>query len=61
MISSSRELLNKYLPDVWIYSDLSKNVETPSYGISLMAERLIFKISSLKSLITAEEIYDPLQ
>jgi len=41
MVSSSREILNKYLPDVWIYTDLAKNVDSPCYGLSLMAERFL--------------------
>lgn len=53
MISGCREVLNNYLPDVWVYSDHSKNCESPSYGLALMAE------SDKGSLITGEEIYDP--
>jgi RNA 3'-terminal phosphate cyclase len=43
MISSAREVLNSLIPDVWVYSDLSKNCESPGYGIALMAERFYFK------------------
>ena len=39
MISGAKDLLNNYLPDVWIYSDLAKNAESSYYGIALMAER----------------------
>tara|TARA_B110000503_G_C7008406_1_gene354602 strand:+ start:64 stop:183 length:120 start_codon:yes stop_codon:yes gene_type:complete len=39
MISGAREILNSYLPDIWVYSDLSKNCESSYYGIALMAER----------------------
>ncbi|EGR27024.1 RNA 3-terminal phosphate cyclase family protein, putative [Ichthyophthirius multifiliis] len=44
IISSSREILNDYLPDVWIYSDFQKgnNQEkqktSPGYSVSLVAE-----------------------
>jgi hypothetical protein len=41
MISGCREVLNNYLPDVWVYSDHSKNCESPSYGLALMAERFM--------------------
>lgn len=52
MISGAKELLNNYLPDVWIYSDLSKNSESSYYGIALMAE------SNKGSLLIADESYD---
>ena len=58
MISGCREVLNNYLPDVWVYSDHSKNVECASYGLALMAERFWLIFSDKGSLITGEEIYD---
>jgi hypothetical protein len=39
MINACREVLNPYVPDVWVYSDLAKQVECPGYGLALMAER----------------------
>ena len=39
MINGCREVLNSYIPDVWIYSDLGKKVESPGYGLAIMAER----------------------
>ncbi|XP_064385929.1 RNA 3'-terminal phosphate cyclase-like protein [Halichondria panicea] len=41
MVDSSRALLNKYLPDVYIYTDIVKGGEggkSPGYGITLIAE-----------------------
>lgn len=41
IISSAREILNDYIPDVWIYSEYSKganSAQDPGFGVSLTAE-----------------------
>lgn len=41
IISSAREILNDYIPDVWIYSEYSKGVKAskdPGYGVTLIGE-----------------------
>ena len=58
MINGCREVLNSYIPDVWIYSDLGKKVESPGYGLAIMAERYNNINSEKGSLIIADEIYD---
>lgn len=55
IISKVREVLNDYLPDVWIYSDFcNKNKMGPSrgYGVSLFAE------TNTGAYISAEENFD---
>ena len=46
MISSAREILNDYIPDVWIYSEYSKGKAmalSSGYALSLSAESLSTK------------------
>ncbi|KAI3637895.1 hypothetical protein MIR68_004544 [Amoeboaphelidium protococcarum] len=53
MVESSRVLLNKFIPDVYIYSDVYKGVESgksAGYGLSLVAE------STSGALICAENM-----
>jgi RNA 3'-terminal phosphate cyclase-like protein len=41
MINSAREVLNDYIPDVWIYSEYSKgnnSAKDPGFGVCLTAE-----------------------
>lgn len=41
IIASAREVLNDFLPDVWIYSEYSKGAKgstDPGYGVTLVAE-----------------------
>lgn len=41
IISSAREVLNDYIPDVWIYSEYSKGANSakdPGYGLALIGE-----------------------
>jgi len=41
VISAARNVLNDYLPDVWVYSDLAKGTKTTTdsgYSICLIAE-----------------------
>jgi RNA 3'-terminal phosphate cyclase-like protein len=41
VVSSARELLNNFIPDVWIFTDHSKGPSSglsPGYGLSLIAE-----------------------
>lgn len=41
IIASTREVLNDYIPDVWIYSEYSKGAKgsvDPGYGITLVGE-----------------------
>jgi RNA 3'-terminal phosphate cyclase-like protein len=41
MVETSRKLLTKYIPDVYIYTDCYKGKESgnsPGYGLSLVAE-----------------------
>lgn len=46
MISSAREILNDYIPDVWIYSEFTQgknSAQSSGYSISLSAETLTNK------------------
>ena len=53
-ISQARKVLNNFLPDVWIYSEIAKNpVCGQGYGISLVAEL------NNNSFIGTDEIFSP--
>lgn len=41
MISSAREVLNDYIPDVWIYSEIVKHNPDNFYGISLSSDTFL--------------------
>lgn len=58
MISKVREVLNDFLPDVWIYSDLCKGSRggvSQGIGINLVAE------TNENCFISIDETYDPYQ
>lgn len=52
IVNSARNVLNDYIPDVWIYSDYYKGLKagnSPGYSVNLIAE------STSGSLISADE------
>lgn len=58
MIESSRILLNKFIPDVYIYSDVYKGIESgksPGYGLSLVAETTSNALLSSEYMANAGE------
>ena len=55
IINSARNVLNDYIPDVWIYSDHYKGPKVGlsiGYGVTLVSE------STTGSLLTADEIFE---
>ncbi|KAJ7219391.1 RNA 3'-terminal phosphate cyclase/enolpyruvate transferase [Mycena pura] len=56
MIEASRSILNRYIPDIYLYSDVYKGEESgksPGYALSLLAE------STTSALYCAEAISQP--
>lgn len=56
MVESSRSLLSRYIPDVYIYTDVYKGAESgasPGYALSLVAE------TTNQCLISTECAYQP--
>ena len=56
VVDSARGLLTRYIPDVFIYTDIFKGVESgksPGYGVTIVAE------STTGCLISAECAYKP--
>ncbi|KAG7092539.1 hypothetical protein E1B28_008889 [Marasmius oreades] len=56
MIEASRSLLNRYIPDIYLYSDVYKGDDSgksPGYALSLVAE------STTSALYSAESISQP--
>ncbi|KAK1228407.1 hypothetical protein PQX77_000743 [Marasmius sp. AFHP31] len=56
MIEASRSLLNRYIPDIYLYSDVYKGEESgksPGYALSLVAE------STTSALYCAEAVSQP--
>ncbi|KAF8892499.1 18S rRNA biogenesis protein [Infundibulicybe gibba] len=56
MIEASRSILNRYIPDIYLYSDVYKGVESgksPGYALSLLAE------STTSAIHCAEAISQP--
>ncbi|KAF9014008.1 RNA 3'-terminal phosphate cyclase/enolpyruvate transferase [Cyathus striatus] len=56
MIEASRSILNRYIPDIYLYSDVYKGEESgksPGYALSLMAE------STTSALHCAEAMSEP--
>ncbi|CAG8596410.1 8311_t:CDS:2, partial [Acaulospora morrowiae] len=56
MVDSARSILNRYIPDVYIYTDVYKGEESgksPGFALSLVAE------STTGSLVAAEQAANP--
>ncbi|KAJ3212963.1 rRNA-processing endoribonuclease [Dinochytrium kinnereticum] len=56
VVDSARAILTRYIPDVYLYTDIYKGAESgksPGYGLSLVAE------STAGALISAECAYQP--
>lgn len=56
MVDACRSLLTRYIPDVYIYTDVYKGAESgksPGYALSLVAE------SSTGAIISTECCYEP--
>ena len=55
IVTKAREVLNDYLPDVWIYTDLSKSAKggvSSGYSVNLIAE------TNKDILISVDEAYE---
>lgn len=61
MISRTREILNDYIPDVWVYSVLVKNSPDNFYGICLHTNNFLVAESSYDRVIEGENIKSPEQ
>lgn len=56
LVESARSLLNRYIPDIYIYTDVYKGAESgksPGFALSLVAE------SNTEVLLSAEKAAEP--
>ena len=59
MISKAREMLNEFIPDVWIYSELVKNNKDRFFGISMFTNNHHVSDFSYDILQGEQEIPSP--
>ena len=59
MISKTREIFMSYIPDVWVYSILVKNVPDTYYGLTLQTNNFLVAESSYDQVIEGNNIKSP--
>ena len=58
MITKTREILNEFIPDVWIYSELVKNRSDRFYGLSLFTSN--FHVSDFGfDILSKDDVKSP--
>ncbi|OWT38554.1 18S rRNA biogenesis protein RCL1 [Cryptococcus neoformans] len=62
MVESARSVLNRYVPDVYLYTDVYKGDDSgksPGYGLTLVTQSTTSAVHSAESLSVAGEVTTP--